>query len=153
MIKAVQAKVGRNCLATTYRRQGCKVDMKDAPQPFVVINMDCDDLPVDRSDGVCDFIFVSDDDCWVAPLELKRGNLSASEAARQLRSGARFADRIIPKNARVRFLPVVVVGRVRPDERRNLLKHDYKVSFRGERMAIEVLKCGRPLIQALRNRS
>ncbi len=128
--------------------------MTDAPRPFVVIDMDCDDLSDDGSGAACDFIFVSDHDCLVVPLELKRGSLSASEAVRQIRSGAQFADRIIPQDARVRFVPIVVVGgRVRPDERRNLLKRDYQVSFRGKPVAIEVLKCGRPLVQVLRNRA
>ena len=127
--------------------------MTDAPRPFVVIDMDCDDLSINKNDTKCDFIFVSDRDCWVVPLELTKGSLSASEAARQLRPGARFADRIIPKNARVKFVPTVVVGgRVRPDERRKLLKRDHQVNFRGEMVTIEVLRCGRQLVEALRKR-
>lgn len=128
--------------------------MADAPQPFVLIDLDCEDLPIRRSGARCDFVFISDDGSWVVPLELKRGGLRVSEVLEQLRGGARFAESVVPTSTPTSFLPIAVVGgRIHPDELRRLRQRSSQVRFRGEQVRIELLRCGDSLAAALRRRS
>ena len=85
--------------------------MKDAPTNRVLIDLDSDDAPVRRNQERCDYIFVAQaNDTRVAALELKGGKLDASEVVRQLRAGARLAERIVPADAPVRFAAIAVHG-------------------------------------------
>ena len=123
--------------------------MTGAPQPNLLIKMDCDGLEIENGDGKCDFIFISDDGDWVVALELKRGKPDASDIVEQLRAGARFADRIVPRDATVRFLPLAVYGgKAHSTELRKFRQS--RISFRGRSVNVEILKCRRRIIEKLR---
>ena len=150
-VEQVRASVPPACLARRCRREGCLVSLTKVPQPSVLIDMDCNELTISPTSRRCDFMFVSDEEGWVVPLELKRGNLDAGEMVAQLRAGARFAERVVPKGAAVRFLPIAVCGgRVHRTERNKLRSNASRIRFRGQYVYIELLKCGQPLTQALR---
>ena len=148
LVDAVRATVDESCTARRCRTRGCVVSMKDAPRPNVLIKMDCRKLPIGGSDTRCDFMFVSDD-CVVA-LELKKGRAHASEIVEQLRAGARFADSIIPRGSRVRFLPVAVFRGIRKNEREQFRRANFLIRFRGRSEEVRLLECGQLMVDALR---
>ena len=122
-----------------------------APEPYILIDMDCSDLPIRQSDQRCDFVFVSDDGNWVVPLELKSGNPDAGTMVDQLRAGARFAEEVVPRDIEVQFQPIAVFGgKFHGNDRRRFRQPASMVSFRGFKVRIELLRCGAPLINALK---
>ena len=131
---------------------GCCVDMTDAPEPFVLIDMDCTQLPIKGSETKCDFIFASDQGNWVVPIELKKGSANVGRAARQLQAGARFAERITPKDAKVKFLAVIAFGG-RLHRADNMRLRRFRIRFRERQAPIELMECGKPLTDALRRRA
>ncbi len=84
------------------------------------------------------------------PLELKSGDVDASEASAQLQQGAAFADRFIRSDVTSTCHPILVHGgRVHPYQRRTLNRA--KVHFRGQQLTIKTARCNHPgnLMQAL----
>ncbi len=152
-LEDVRTKIPPSCCVNRCQAQGCSVSMKDAPTPFVLVDMDCQDLSVNRNAVRCDFIFFSDSGSWVAPIELKRGKLRTGELVSQLQAGARFAEQVVPKGVTVRVVPIGVYGgRAHRREVNRLSQSSSQIRFRGKPTKIELLKCGRPLIEALRGR-
>lgn len=149
LVDAVRSKVAQKCLVKKCGAQGCLVSMKDAPQPYVLVNMDCSSLPISQNDKKCDFIFVADNGGWVAALELKKGKPNASEVVDQLRAGAQFADQIIPKDVSAHFLPIAVFGGKLHKSELNKFRQS-QVNFRGKKVRVELLRCGRRMAEALR---
>ena len=151
LVEHVRSSTPPDCIAGRCRREGCTVSLTGAPRPFVMIDMDCDELQINRASRRCDFMFVSDEGRWVVPLELKRGRLNAGEIVAQLRAGAQFADRVIPKGATVQFRPVAVCGgKVHRIQHTKLRSKASRIRFRGRFESIKLLKCGQALTQALR---
>lgn len=151
LVESVRAQVAAKCLATRCSAQGCSVSMNGIRGCHILINMDCRSLGIGRQDRRCDFIFVSDEGAWVVALELKRGNLDASYVVEQLRAGARFVDRIVPRDVEVNFVPVPVYGgKFHRKERNELLKPTNWINFRGERVQVDSLRCGRRIVEKLK---
>ena len=151
LVQHVRASVPPNCIANRCKKQGCTVRLTGAPRPFVLIDMDCNELKVSQTSRRCDFMFISDDGSWVVPLELKGGNLDANDAMEQLQAGARFAERVVPRGSSVQFLPVAARdGRVHRAERDKLRSKKSRIRFRGQFVPIQLLRCGQPITQALR---
>ena len=97
LVEQVRASVPPACIANGCRKRGCTVSLTGAPRPFVMIDMDCDELQINRASRRCDFMFVSDKGRWVVPLELKRGRLNAGEIVAQLRAGRDSLTELSPK--------------------------------------------------------
>lgn len=135
--------------------RGCSVSLKNVPQPFFLIQMDCDKLPIGQNEKRCDYIFIGGSDrVWIVPMELKKGDLGASEVMKQLQAGAQFAERIIPRNEQIFFLPIAVFGgKAHPTERRKLRQSANRIRFRNQRFNIQLLKCGGHLVEAINNAS
>lgn len=151
LVGQVRAAVPPACCVNRCRKKGCSVSLTGAPRPFILIDMDCHELQISQASKRCDFMFVSDDGGWVVPLELKRGKLDSGEMVEQLRAGAEFADRVVPKGASVRFLPIAVCGgKVHRIERDKLRSNASRIRFRGQYVYIELLKCGQALAEKLR---
>ena len=151
LVDAVRAKVDERCIATRCRAEGCSVSMNGVQGDHILIRMDCRRLGIGRRERRCDFIFVSDDGDWAVALELKRGSLDASNVVEQLRAGARFVERIVPRGADVSFLPLVVYGgKFHRNERDKLLKPANWINFRGRRLQVDSMRCGRPIVENLR---
>lgn len=109
LVDYIKRKIPSQCCVEKCRRQKCRVNLDQAPSPFVLINMDCDRLDIDEGSSRCDFLFVSQGEegmpGWVVALELK-GRPRASTVVAQLQAGARFAERILRNDAEIRFRPV-----------------------------------------------
>ena len=101
------------CCVKRCNKEGCKVDMNEAPFPFILIDMDCDLLEIDEQSNHCDFLFVSQGDGdtpgWAAALELK-GRPESSKIIEQLQAGAQFAARILSRDADIQFRPIAFYG-------------------------------------------
>ena len=149
LVDAVREKVSPKCLSRKCNRPGCRVPLNDAPNPRLIIDFDKSGSPLGERATRCDFLFIAEEDdesAWVAPLELK-GRLDVSRAVQQLQAGARAAEGLIPQNAKVNFRPVVAFKGI-PKAERTALKS--KVRFHEQTEALRLIKCGAPLIQALR---
>ena len=151
LIDQIESRLPDGCLANRLRKSGCTVKLDGAPASSLKIDMDkCEPL-VKQTEIRCDYIFIGvGNDVFLVPLEVKP-TPDATKIVSQLQAGADIADRrIIPKNKRVQFQPVVA-HRKRFGKQENLiLRHENsKIHFRGERIHIEPLKCGAPLTNAV----
>ena len=76
LVDAVREKISPKCLSRKCSRPGCRVPLKDAPNPRLIIDFDKPDSPLGERDASCDFLLIAEEDdesAWVAPLELKKG--------------------------------------------------------------------------------
>ena len=118
LAQAVQVKIPEKCQVKRCKKKGCSVSMAGIRGQRVIIDLDCKDLKLPSNQTKCDYIFFGAfkerdaDKDWVVPMELKKENLDISEVAKQLQSGSNVADRIIPHNASMKFIPVVASGRI-----------------------------------------
>ena len=138
--------VVKNCV-----KDGCKVSLKNAPSPHLVIDVDDPSFGLEN-ESHCDFLFISCDCAnganWVVPLELKRGSPDATEMVEQLQAGSGFAQVRIPAKHKTQFLPVGVYGgRLHKDQMDKLRKA--RISFRSKKYEIKLIRCGTPLKTAL----
>ena len=143
-LDGIRAKVGAENCGKSCSRDGCCVDLTDAPTDRVIVDAD-KAFPAHRREGKhCDFIlFVDRGDgrLLAAPVELKSGQADASKAIEQLRGGAEFAACFAPPDADCQ--PVLFHGkRLRPAERTRL--NQRKVAFRDLELTVKTAQCGRP---------
>ena len=151
VVEAVRRAVSAGCVVTRCRKGGCTLSLRDAPEPRVIIDLDHPEAPVGQNDKRCDYIFIGGSDkVWVAPMELKSGKPEPSEIAPQLQAGADVADKIVPRGAKVEFMPLAVFGGSAPSDTRVFKKSAYRIVFREQRKEIKLHKCRTPLALALR---
>ena len=153
LVQTVCEALDKRCLARgKLNKDGCKVSLKDAPGPRLIIDFDKPGSPLGPSQTRCDYLFVADGDKssgWVAPLELKNGRLHANQAVRQLRAGARAAEQLVPSGEQIKFRPVAVSGSASKAERNRLKGKDGGIRFHGCVEPVRLLSCGAPLTEAL----
>lgn len=96
------AKIARivpdGCHTADCDKDKCRVDLEEAPQVRIIVDMDCIALPISSAGKRCDYLFVGEDGnvTWVAPIELKSGKLSVSAVLKQLEGGIRMANMWLP---------------------------------------------------------
>lgn len=148
----VRSRVPGECIADDCEKECCSVDMTDVPDEHLLIDVDKAGLSENQSK--CDYIFIGcgEDTSWVVALELKSGNPKASTVVRQLRAGAEYVDCIVPKGAGIRFLPVVVTGKIKQEELSKLRRKENMICFRGDRSRVVHRYCGDPLTSVLTRR-
>ena len=154
LVAAVRDRVPEECCRESCRKGGCSVSIPKSLQPFVLIDMDHPAVPAKGTGGRCDYLFVGDkkiaggEKDLVAPLELKGGRPRASVVVKQLRAGARIADRLVPADgSHVIFRPVVVSKGMNKYEREEFAKSKNKIKFRNESRSATLHTCGKPLDQ------
>ena len=146
LLDAVRKELSPDCIVTRCREEGCSVNIRSSPRPSILIDMN--KALTNANETKCDFVFVGgSDESWVVPIELKSGKAESSEVVEQLEAGARFADRIIPKEVPVRFR-LVVASRGIKRQQANELKRS-KIKFRGKDVGVERIKCGGSLAAVL----
>ena len=151
VVDEVRRAVPEDCISRRCRKSGCSASMRNAPSPRILIDLDHPQAPADPSKTRCDYIFIGGSGAaWVAPMELKRGEVSASEVASQLQAGADIADRIVPADANVKFRAIAVSGSMSRAERRELDKPANQIRFRNVKFRVTPLRCRAPLANALR---
>ena len=152
--QSVRSAIPRGCITRECREQSCSLSLSRTSQQSFAIDMNHDDSPVDRNQTHCDFLFVGglsgQSEEWVIPIELKRGAISASEARDQLQAGADAADRLVPRELDLRFLPLAVSGSMARAERDQLRKSSHRIRFRRQLVLAERTRCGSELADILR---
>ena len=156
LVEAVTAKVNESCIVSKMKKTGCKVSLKNAPEPRLIVDFDKPGSPLGKSETRCDYLFVANGErCagWIASLELKKGSLDANEVAKQLQAGAKFAEdatkEFFSRKQNVTFRPIVALaGSTRKSQRERLKKN--KVEFYGHVEVIRRMKCGASLKNVLR---
>ena len=150
IVAGIVDKIPVACQTRRCNKRGCRVDLAEAPSPRVIVDMDCEILPVSGNGKRCDYLFVGGEcnETWVAPIELKGGRLNASEVLGQLEGGARIADSWLPKGTSFQFAPILAHGK---KIHRNDLKvlRSRKIQLRGQKKGTTLIKCGGKLIQGL----
>ena len=145
VFEKIRQRVGNNEATSPYTKEGCRVSMANIPSERVVLDVDRA-FPTDRADtNQCDFIL-----CYIqspqnsltgVPMELKSGNVDASEAVAQLQEGARIIDRYTPNDIEMHLIPVLVHGGSIHRNQRNRLRTS-RIRFRGEEFPINTARCG-----------
>ena len=152
--QVVRSAIPRGCITRRCREEGCSLSLSGTSQQAFAIDMNHDDSPSDQNQTHCDFLFVGSlsgqNEEWVVPIELKRGEIGASEARDQLQAGADAADQLVPHGLDFRFLPLAVSRSMNSAERAQLRKDSHKIRFRGRRVLAERTRCGSQLADILR---
>ena len=115
VLNEIGTRVGKGNLSTLRNRGSCGVNMTEAPSPRVVIDADLA-FPAHGMIGKrCDYIIFFYDivqNCLVTvPIELKGGDVKASDVSEQLQAGATFAERFTPEATENRMSPAPVSQR------------------------------------------
>ena len=103
--------------------------------------------------GRCDYLFIGESSdrakriLYVVPLELKSSGFKAGSVSKQLTGGARAAQRVVPKVPACRFVPIVAHDGAHRKQINDLAKR--RVSFRGKKYPIKVVRCGEPIADLL----
>lgn len=143
-----------NRMATSYTKEGCRVSMANIPSERVVLDVDLA-FPTDGADtNQCDFVLfyldIAQNSLVGVPIELKRGDVDASEAIAQLQEGARIVDNHTPRDVEMDLILVLVHGGGMHRSQRNRLR-TARIRFRGTEFPINTARCGHQgnLAQAL----
>ena len=153
VVAAVRKNVDKSRLVKRCRREGCAVSLAEAPESRLIVDFDKPASPLGSDSTRCDYLFVAEESGgsgWVAPLELKKGQLHAGEVVRQLQAGARAAECLVPPGIPVAFRPVAVSGNVPKAERDRLRNKSSRIRFHGRGEPVRLIPCGARLVQALR---
>ena len=142
----IRKRVGEENLTNSCSSDGCRVDMTDVPHPRIVVEVERMFQVNQRSDKRCDrMLFYVDPDSntlVVVLIELKSGNVNATDVFQQLQGGAKFAAEVIPQDIETTCIPVVFHGKRIHDAQLPKLKRN-EVRFRRQTFPIRKGKCGR----------
>ena len=85
-------------------------------------------------------------------MELKRGNIHVGGVSKQLQAGSEFAEvRLVPQQAQPSFRPIAAYGgKLHKSQSMELKKDTSRVKFRRMRYEIKLIRCGSPLVNALK---
>ena len=154
VVDAVKSKTCPECHATRCSDSGCSLSLDGVPQPYVLISLEHQASPVKENQPHCDYLFVGGNDaatCWVVPIELTVGKPSLNKFTTQLTAGAAIANDLVPANADVTFRAVGVHnGGIHRSVIEHLRRKANYIRFRGNSIAIELLRCRDPLTKALK---
>lgn len=144
-LEEIRQWVGDRKAASPYTKEGCRVSMANIPSARVVLDVDLA-FPTDRSDtNQCDFVLfyvdTAQNNLVGVPMELKRGDVDASEAVAQLQEGARIVDDCTPNDVEMNLVLVLVHGGSIHRSQRNRLR-TARIRFRGAEFPINTARCG-----------
>lgn len=152
-VERARLALNKDCLVNRgVNKDGCKVVMTDAPAPRLIIDFDKSGSPLAQDATRCDFLIIAKNQPssgWVVPIELKRGQLKASQVVRQLQAGTSAAERLVLGSEPIKFRPVAVSGSISKHERMRLRENQSRIRFHEHREPIRLITCGDPLNQAL----
>ena len=120
----------------------------------VVLDVDLAFPPSKAATNQCDFVlfYIDNTQNYLVgvPMELKRGDVDASEAVAQLQEGARIVDNHTPSDVDINLILVLVHGGSIHRNQRNKLRTS-RIRFRDEEFPINTTRCGHQgnLAQAL----
>ena len=149
LLAEVRSRLPADCFVTRCQKEQCTVKLAHAPQPYAVIDMDCRAIQSKSNAKRCDYLFVSNENYWIVPMELKSGQPNASDLVNQLQAGADYVNSIAPRNISIRLVPVAVVGGKLRKPVREAVKRN-RIKFRRKNLQIQLLRCGSPLTKILK---
>ena len=138
----------------SFRRGRCSVDLSGISENDRIV-ADLDKIfPAGRvGKNQCEcvlFYFDAVGNFVVVPIELKGGgNVDASQAVEQLKSGAAFAINHTPKNVKTICRPVLFHNGISRSGIRQLNKSQSRVRFQGKLFEIRTTRCGGKLRDVL----
>ena len=146
VLDEIRKQVGEENLTNSCGGGGCDVDMTDVPHPRIVVDVERVFLVNKRKGRRCDrmlfYVDLDSNTLVVVLIELKSGNVDASDVFQQLQCGAKFADEVIPQEIGTTCIPVVFHGKRIHDAQLRKLKRN-EVRFRRLTFPIWKRKCGR----------
>ncbi len=119
--------------------------MKGVPYPRLLVDGDLAFRAEGgkRCDYVLFFIDTPKDTLVTVPMELKSGDVDASEVSEQLQQGAGFAEHFAKAAFRYTCHPVLFHGKsIHPKQRKRLNRA--KVRFCGHQLTIKTARCNHP---------
>ena len=154
LIEEVLLNVDKACIVRgRINKEGCKVSLKDAPSPRLIVDFDKPGSPLVGNQTRCDYLFIAEDAgaaCWVSALELKRGDSAQVKLSTSFKRAPKLREKFVPQNAPVRFRPIAAFGGGMHKAERNVLKQtNNKVRFHGMSESVRLIKCGGELVQGL----
>ena len=154
-LATIQSAIGSRYVTASTKQKGCQVYMDRMPSERILIDADLA-LPTFGFTGSrCDFILflivASEDLLVVAPIELKGGGFKASKVSKQLQSGARFAEKVVPVGFNSTCQPILFHAKGVPKAQRTRLNRQ-EIRYRGKVLGITTTKCSQSgnLRQALK---
>lgn len=146
VLDEIRKQVGEENLTNSCSDKGCRVDMTDVPRERIVVDVERVFRVNQRKGRRCDrMLFYADlasSTLVVVLIELKSGNVNATDVFQQLQGGAKFADEVIPRNIETTCIPVVFHGKRIHDAQLPKLKRA-EIRFRRQTFPIRKSRCGR----------
>lgn len=142
MIDVIKKNVNQECIKEMkLRKNGCGISLNKLPQQKLII--DLDKLNCLENQTRCDFLFIAElpeKSGWIVPIELKQGEPRVSKIEQQLQAGAKVAETLVPRDANVKFCPVVASGEGVSKRQRRTLR-DISIRFRDQTKAVRRIRC------------
>ena len=135
------------CEAEECEDAGCHLNMEEIADPWVLVNLDCEDLGLGQVTHA-DFLLGTQDDA-LACIELKSGR-SISGAVEQIQESSSYAESELRMSEHViQFRPILGhhVG-LKTGQRKYLQRQ--RIKFQENRHSIRLIPCGGRLVDALR---
>ena len=147
VLDAIRKQVGEENLTNSCSSDGCRVDMTDVPrEERIVVDVErvfqVNQKKGKRCDRMLLYVDRTRSKLVVVLIELKSGNVDATEVFQQLQSGAKFAEELVPEDIETTCIPVVFHGKRIHDAQLPKLKRN-EVRFRRQTFPVWKRKCGR----------
>lgn len=149
----LKQQIDQRSLTTGCRRRGCSLSLKGIQGKWTLVDLDSPWAPISQTATRCDFLFVGaarqNGPDFVAPIELKRGDVNASEVITQLRAGALLAEAYISAKTAVEFVPILASGRLHKAQHNQLRRQSSRISFGNRQAFVQRIQCGDLIARAL----
>ena len=147
ILEAIRSRVGEENLCDSCEESGCKASLEDVPLSRVLVDanraFEAHQIAGNRCDCILFFMNSDEGSFFAVPIELKNGNVDASEVFAQLQQGANFADRFAPRSRNSICRPILIHGPgIHKSQQKKLNRA--KIRFRGADCTIERGRCDRP---------
>ena len=155
ILEGIRDQVGRENLfnGNAFRRGRCSVDLTGfSEENRVVVDLDKIFPSGQAGRNQCEcilFYFDAAANFVVVPIELKGGEVDASEASNQLKDGAAFAIDYVPSGSKNVCHPILFHNGISRAEVRQLKSSRSKVHFRGKSYEIKTARCGQKLVDVI----
>ena len=155
ILENIRDQVGRENLfnGNSFRRGRCSVNLTGVSEnDRVVVDLDKVFPSGQRVRNQCEcilFYFDATANFVVVPIELKDGEVDASEASNQLKGGAAFAVDYIPSGSKSVCYPFLFHNGISKAEVRQLSKSQSRIRLQGKSYEIKTARCGGKLADVL----
>ena len=155
ILEDIRGRIGKENLfdGNSFRRGRCSADLTGVSElDRVVVDLDKVFPSGQQGKNQCECVLFYFDDAGnfvVVPIELKGGEVDASEASKQLKGGAAFAIDYTPSGVKSICRPILFCNGMSKAEYRQLKKPQSQVPFSGESSEIKTARCGEKLANVL----